>query len=470
MRGRPATTRPSVWRREVFALLRLGAPLALNNVFSLGVQLTNTVLAGRSSADDLAAVALGGNLWLPLYIFGLGVVMSVSPTMAQHWGAADIVSVRRTARHGLWLALAVSVPIVLVLAGAGAMDLFAAVGLPATVTGPACDYLAALAWGAPAMFLFQSMRCASEGLGHTVPVMWVAALGLAVHVVSGTVLVFGIGPVPAFGAAGCGMASALAMWAMALVMAAALRWTMRYRHFGLAAMRVPFEMRALAALARLGLPIGFSMLMESSLFAGAAFMMGYLGATIIAAHQVVMNYSALMFMVPLGLASAVTVRVGQAIGRADPEAATRAAITGAACAALFMGTSALVMVCLGEAILALYTPDAHVLASAALLLPFAAAFQVVDGLQVAAAGALRGARDVRVPMLLTVCAYWGAGLPCSWVVGVALGFGPRGVWLGLCVGLVSAAVLLWLRFRVIAVRGLLRQRDAAPVEPVTATQ
>lgn len=442
-------------RAEARALLALGLPLVLNNLFTFGFLLTNTAMGGRFGAEHLSAVALGSNVWLPLYLFGMGVLMAISPTVAQHWGARRLEALGEVCRQGQWLALGVGAVVVGLLALVRALDALAPLGLPASTSTLAYGYLGALAWGAPGVFLFQALRFSSEGLGVTTPIMRASALGLAVHVAASAVLVFGLLGAPALGAVGSGVASAIAWWSMAGVMLLTLRRARQYRHLALLERFVGPRPRELGALLWLGLPIGFAILMEAGLFASSGFMMARLGAQVIAAHQVVVNYAAMMFMVPLGLAAATTIRVGQAVGRADLAAAGRTARVAAGLVAAFMLCSALVMVTLGEAVTALYTAEAQVLAVAAVLLPVAAAFQLFDGLQVTAAGALRGLKDTRVPMLLTALAYWGVGVPVAFLLGLVAGLGPRGIWLGLCAGLVVSAALMWLRFLRRLARGVL---------------
>lgn len=431
---------------QVAGLLALGLPLVLNNIFGFGFHLTNTLMGGRYGGEHLPAIALGGNLWLPLFIFGMGTLMAVSPTTAQHWGAGRVTAIAATARQGVYLSFGVSAVISTLLLGAGALDVFAPLALPEATRAIAYDYLRAMALAAPGMFLFQSLRFVSEGLGIATPIVRVSALGLSIHAGLSLVLVFGLFGLPALGAVGCGWASVAAMWTMA----GAMWWTVRraaaYRQLALLRGLGRPDPALIGALLKLGLPIGLAVLMESGLFAGTAFMMGRLGADAIAAHQVVINYSALMFMVPLGLAAATTIRVGQAAGRADLAAVDATARAAALVVTAFMLCSAAVMLSVGRQITALYTDEGAVLAIAAGLLPVAAAFQLFDGLQVAAAGALRGLKDTRVPMLLTALAYWGVGVPGAAWLGFVIGLGAQGIWLGLCAGLVCSASLLWLRF------------------------
>jgi MATE family multidrug resistance protein len=196
-----------------------------------------------------------------------------------------------------------------------------------------------------------------------------------------------------------------------------------------------------------GLPIGVTVAMEGSLFIVTALLIGRLGAVPVAAHQIAINVASLCFMVPLGLAEATTVRVGHALGRGDPLGVRRAARAGYALVLATQATSALVLLTGRHAIVALYTGDAAVAALAASLLLYAAAFQFPDGIQVLSAGALRGLRDTRVPMWLAAIAYWGIGMPLGAGLGLYLGWGPRGMWIGLIAGLTVAALLLGRRFQ-----------------------
>jgi MATE family multidrug resistance protein len=251
---------------------------------------------------------------------------------------------------------------------------------------------------------------------------------------------------PTLGAQGSGIATALVLWVQALGFALYIGRRRHYRALAPFAAFDPPHWRTILGLLRLGVPMGISVLMEAGLFVVTALLIGGLGATSVAGHQVAINVASVAFMVPLGVAMATTVRVGNAVGRGDPAAIRAAGYAGIAAAALTQTFSSLAMALFPLAIANIYTDDHAVAAMAAQLLALAAIFQFSDGIQVSANGALRGLKDTTVPMAITILAYWGIGMPVGYWLAFGAGYGARGMWIGLIAGLTAAAALLALRF------------------------
>lgn len=430
--------------REAVALFKLGLPLIIHNLAHMGMQFTDTVMAGRLSALDLAAVALGANLWMVTFLLAMGTLMAVSPTVAQLVGAGRDRAVGNWVRQGLWLAL--------FLAAAGWIalrngeHLLALVRIDADVLPLAGDYLRAISWGLPFLLAYSVLRFTSEGIGHTRPMLFIALMALPLNAFGNWVLMWGNLGAPALGARGCGYASAIVMATMATALLLYIRFHRVYRPAKLFRRLDPPHPARILALFRLGFPIGIAIFMEGGLFAATALLMGRLGAEVVAAHQIAVNFSATLFMVPLGLAMAITARVGRFTGRGDHAAARHAGRVGMATCTGFMGLAAIVLVLARGPIAGLYTDDPAVATLAMSLLIMAAIFQLSDGLQVGAAGALRGIKDTRVPMFYTVFAYWIIGFPTALAFSVWFDLGPRWIWAGLIAGLTIAAVALSLRF------------------------
>jgi MATE family multidrug resistance protein len=301
------------------------------------------------------------------------------------------------------------------------------------------------------MALFFCLRYLAEGLAHTRPGMFAGFGGLLALVPLGYALMFGAGPVPELGAAGLGYATGIVLWLQAIGFLAYLRWSPRFQDLQLFARYDPPDWRVIRGLLALGLPMGVSIFMEGSLFVATALLIGRLGAVDVAAHQIAINIASVCFMLPLGIAMATTVRVGQAAGAQDPAGVRRAAWAGFGLGALTQAATAALLLFGGAWISRLYTDDAGVAALAVLLMRYAAVFQLPDGVQVLSNGVLRGLKDTRVPMLVTVCAYWGVGLPLGAWFGLHLGERAPGLWLGLILGLAVAALGLgwrvWARLR-----------------------
>lgn len=303
-------------RRESASLLRLAAPLIAGQVATLAMNFVDTVMAGRLSAEALAAVALGGAVWSSLFLFVIGTLSALSPWVAQLAGAGAFSEVAPPVRQTGWIACALAGLAILVLWRAeGLLALF---DVQPEVLPLAAGYLDALAWGVPGIFLYMTLRYLSEGLAHTRPVLYIALLGLPFNVAGNWILMYGELGAPALGAIGCGYATAIVFAVQGLAMALYVaRSSVFDRVRPLLRWAAP-DGRAIGELLWVGMPIGVALFLEVSLFATVALLMASFGTAAVAAHQIAFNFCALTFMVPLGISMATTVRVGQAAGRRDP--------------------------------------------------------------------------------------------------------------------------------------------------------
>lgn len=441
---------PARFRREVRTTAVLAAPLVAGH-FSTGlIGFVDAVLAGHHGTATLAAVSVGTALfWLPMMI-PMGTLMALPPSVSQLDGAGRRDEIGPLFRQALWLAVALGLLLFAFLTLA--VHALEPMGIAPEIRPGAAAFLHGIRWGIPALTLYYCMRYLSDGMHWTLPTMVLGFGGLLVLLPLGYALTFGRLGFPERGAGGLGIASAIMMWAQALAFAWYLARARRFAALALFARFDPPHWPAIASLLRTGLPIGVTVAMEGGLFIVTALLIGRLGEVPSAAHQIAINVASLCFMIPFGLAEATTVRVGHAVGQGrGAYGVRRAAFAGGA---LVLGTQLLtgLALLLGHGhIVALYTGDAVVAALASSLLLLAAAFQFPDGIQVLSAGALRGLKDTRVPMLLAACAYWGIGMPLGAALGLGWGgfnapMGPRGMWIGLIAGLACAAVLLATRF------------------------
>ncbi len=449
-------------RAELRALLLLALPIMIGQLAHTAMGFVDTLMAGRVGPADLAAVALGNSLWIPAYLFMTGVILATTPKVAHHFGAGEQPRIGPLVRQALWLGLAAG--LLSALALWNAEPVLHLMGVEPSLIGPTMGYLRAVACGFPAVALYQVLRAYSDGLGHTRPSMVIGLLGLALNVPLNYIFIYGKLGVPAMGGVGCGWATALVMGFM---FAGMLFWVRRAGYYRPCGLFERFERPAAAVIRQLlaiGLPIGVAILAEVSIFSVIALLIAGLGATVVAGHQIALNFTSLIFMIPLSLGMAVTVRVGQALGRQAPRDARFIAGLGVGVALAFACVSASLMWLFSESIARIYTTDAEVIAIASLLLVYAALFQFSDATQVTAAGALRGYQDTRVTMLCTLLAYWGIGLPLGYALGLSdwLGApqGPAGLWQGLIAGLTCAALLLGLRL-VRSARRAIRSRERA---------
>jgi MATE family multidrug resistance protein len=436
--------------REIAATAKLAGPLIGGQLTMVGMNTIDTVMAGRLDAEALGGVALGSSVWASVMLFATGVLMVLAPSIAQVEGAGEGRRVAPLTRQTLWVALGLAVLSVAVAANMRPLLELLRVD-PAIVPG-AVGYLRALCWGVPAWAAYMVLRNMSEGLGATRPTLYFGLLGLAVNVPADWLLMYGKLGLPALGAEGCGYATAAVWWAQVVAMAIYVARHPRYRRLELFARLEAPDREAIGRILRLGLPVGVMWLMEVSMFTMAALLIGSMGTIMVGAHQVTINFAAITFMVPLGLSMATSVRVGHAVGRRDPLAVRLAARAGLSLSLATQTVSASLMLLVPAAIARVYTSDPEIVAVVVQLLFLAAIFQLSDGIQVSCSGILRGLSDTRVPMLITVVAYWLVGLPLGAVLGFRFGLDARGMWMGLIAGLTAAAILLALRYRAMSAR------------------
>lgn len=422
----------------------LALPVVLGQLSAIGMNFVDAVVAGRHGQITLAAVGIGTAVWSVVVLVLIGVMMAVPPFVAQLNGGNRRSEVGPLFRQALWLALALGLGLMLAVRQGGVLlDL---VGVTEAARPDAVAYLKAISWGAPALALLFTFRYLSEGVAWTLPTMVSGVAGLVALVPLNWILCFGAFGIPEMGAVGLGYATVIVLWGMAAGLGL---YVARARRFNDLRLFDRFDWprwRPVRELLRVGLPMGVTVFMEGSLFVAAALVIGRIGALEIAAHQIAINVASLAFMVPLGLAMATTVRVGHAVGAGNLSGVRWAAASGYTIAVLAQGASALLMVLFGAWIAGLYTRDPAVVALAAHLLLFAAAFQLVDGVQALSAGSLRGLKDTRVPMVLAGLSYWAVGMPVGIWLTLGRDWGAQGMWVGLIAGLSLAAVLLGGRF------------------------
>ncbi len=434
-------------REELKSLTAIALPLVLAQLAHVGMGFVDTLMVGRLGPEPLAGIALGALLFFFFQIVALGVLAAVTPLVAQAFGSRDTGGAARAARQGLWLATALGLPGFVLLRSSSAVLL--AMGQEPAVVAQSAAYLEAVAWGFWPALLFGALRSFFEGVGDTRPIMTIMAFGVVLNVVANDALMFGRWGLPALGLAGTGYATTLVFVLMTVAAVGFLRW--RHRRFRvLAGLHRP-DLATLRELLRVGWPLSLSRAFESGLFAVTGLLMGLFGQAQLAGHQIAIQSASMAFMVPLGISIATSVRVGHAVGRSDAAGVRRAGAIGIGLSAVTMAGTALLFWLAPRLVIGLYldpgaAANAEVVRFAASFLAFAAAFQIFDGLQVSAAGALTGLKDTRVPMVLALVAYWLVGVPVAVLFAFVVGLEGRGLWLGLTIGLATAAVLLLLRF------------------------
>jgi len=447
---------------EMRATIAVAGPLAAANLAQMAMGFTNTVIVGSLGSAALAAAGLGASLYFTVAVVCSGILTAVAPLSAHAIGAADNRTAGRIAGAGLVLAALLAAPVIAALLVAN--RLLVILGYEPALAAEIGRFLGAIAWAAPGFLGFAVLRSFLVAASHSRSVMIALILCIPMNAGLNWILVFGHLGAPALGIAGSGCSTAVIQWLMFTglgIYALAERSLAKYR------MR-PFldGWDEIGRILRLGLPIGGILGLEIGVFSTAGILMGLLGADALGAHQLVMNCISVIFMVPLGIAQAATVRVAVALGSGAPAAARRAGFVALALGVAYMAIMAGALVAAPRAIARIYVdidaPANRGLVGIALyLLAIAALFQIFDGVQAIAAGALRGYRDTTVPLLLAVVGYWGIGFAGGWLLAFPAGYGPIGLWSGLAVGLAAVALMLTVRLQFCAGSAALYKRRGA---------
>ena len=437
-------------RRELAATLALGWPIILANVAINAMTATDFMMLGRLSPHALAAGSLGFFVYQPLFLFGLGVVGALSPIAAAKIGAGQGKDALRRSTHQA-LIFAVFFAVVVWIALVGAAPILLAIGEPGDVARDAAVYLKGFQWGLAPSLVFYAARAAFSALERPRPALIAGLLGVVFNAFANYALIFGKLGMPALGIIGSGFATTLSQTLMCAILLATSLIDPRMRSLRLFALPWRLAGTELAALWRLGLPIGAMIVAEVGVFASATLAMGLFSTAAIEAHTIALQIASLAFMVPLGLGQAATVRVGLAYGAGDARAISRSGWSAFGLTALFAVFSAAAMIGAPRLLIAPFIDvdapaNAATVELAVALLRVAAFFQIVDASQVALANMLRGLHDSRAPLIIALLGYWAIGAPVALALGFATPLGPVGVWIGLAAGLAVVAVLLLLRW------------------------
>lgn len=435
---------------EARQLLSLAIPVILAQVAQTAMGFVDTVMAGGYSATDMAAVAIGTSIWLPAILFGHGLLLALTPVIAQLNGSGRRDRIAHQIRQGFWLAGIVSLLIMVVLWNAGYI-IGSMKNIDPALSEKAVGYLRALLWGVPGYLFFQVCRNQCEGLAKTKPGMVMGFIGLLVNIPVNYIFIYGHFGMPELGGVGCGVATAAVYWVMCFSMISYVRRARSMRDIRNTAGSNAPDWNVVKRLIQLGLPIALALFFEVTLFAVVALLVSPLGIVDVAGHQIALNFSSLMFVLPMSLSAAVTIRVGFRLGQGstlDAQTSARTGIAVGMCMAMF---TALFTVTFREDIALLYNDNPAVVALAAHLMLLAAIYQLSDSVQVIGSGVLRGYKDTRSIFYITFIAYWVLGLPSGYVLAltdlVVSRMGPAGFWIGFIIGLTSAAVMMMLRMR-----------------------
>ena len=430
----------AAFRKEIRPMLRLAAPLAMAELGWMSMGFVDTVMAGRLSAVALGAGSLGSTLFFPIVICGTGLLLGLDTLVAQAFGAKDEAACRRAVIQGFCLAAGIAPVAMLLLALM--IPLLRANGVNAEVMASLGPFLRAMLWGVPPLLASTVCRRYLQAMNIVKPITFAVVTANLVNFAGNWLLMFGHWGAPRLGLRGSGLSTAIAFTYVALVLAGAVLREEARSGYTLFRMNWRPDFTLMRRLLRLGFPSAMQILAEGAVFGVVTVMAARLDAVSLAAHSIAVNVVSVTFMVPLGISSAAAVRVGQAVGRKDPRGVSAAGWTALLLGGACMSVAALGLGLAPRWIARLYTPDAVVIAASAALLRIAALFEIFDGFQVVATGALRGIGDTRTPALAHLFGYWLVGMPIAYVLCYASGWGVAGIWTGLTTALILIGVIL----------------------------
>jgi MATE family multidrug resistance protein len=454
---------PSPITLEIKALWHLSWPMLVGQIATVGMGVADVAMTGHVSAEELAAVSLGASIWSIVLVTVIGVMMAINTVVAHEMGAANFHLIPHSVRQALWKGLGVG------LAACAAVNLatllFDHIGLDRVVNDKASMFVHVISIGFPAFACYRALYGYTTSINQTKPVMVIAIGGLLFNVIVNWLLVFGNLGMPKLGGLGCAVATGVGMW----LMLGAMIWWMRAapayeQTFPFTHWEWP-NWSEIGSMLRLGVPIGVTYFAEASAFGAISLLVARFGVVQVSAHQIALNFSSLVFMVPLSFGIALITRVGQSLGEGNPRKARFVAWVGVGMSVAFGMVSAAFIALFRWEIARAYTSDLQVQELCVQLLLFAALFQLSDATQVATSSAIRGYKVMRQPMVIQLVAFWIFSLPLGCVLGLApawFPFAPKapmevfGFWVGLVLGLTVAAVLL-----AVALHKLSKQRVLA---------
>lgn len=423
-------------------LMQLAYPILIGQIAQTGMGTVDTIMAGRYNALDLAAIAIGQSLWLPLIIFFIGIFTASATIIANLSGQENTQQIRHTFQQSCWLAL-IMIPLGILLLQQ-TTSIATLMGLEAVAIPILDQYINMLCYGLPAGILFYACRGFIEGTGYTKPIMVISVLCFLINIPLNYVFIFGKFGFPEMGGAGSGVATSICQWLMLLgalwvcINHKKIRLIQGFKNFSLIQASSQFK------ILRLGIPISFTMVAEVGMFAAIALLIAPLGTITVASHQIALSVSAITFMLPLSMGIALMIRVGHLNGAQQSKAAKQCVYDGITLGVIACLANTLFIYGLRQEIAEFYSKEAEVILIASGILIFTAMYQIVDGIQISATHALRGYHDTRVSLLIALVAYWLISAPIGYAL--CMGYTPlgkigvNGMWIGLVIGLTVAAI------------------------------
>ncbi|MEM1112012.1 MAG: MATE family efflux transporter [Pseudomonadota bacterium] len=429
---------------ETRSLLFIAWPMFIAQLAQMGTGVVDTLMAGNYGVRDLAAIAVGYNIWLPIWVFILGMMLAVTAIVAQDFGAGRVEKIRDALPQSLWLALLLG--IIAAPLCYSADPLLGLLNLDPATREKSLDYLQACAFGLPAAAIFQALRCHTQGIGVLKPFAYASVIGFLANIPLNYAFIYGKWGAPELGAAGCGWATAISMWLGPILIAFYIGRSRALRDYLPPFQWVPPKARELLAIWRLGLPIGLTLFLEIAVFSVLGLMIATLGDSAMGAHQIAFNVWDVVYIPLISLGAAIATRVGHAIGAENRDGVVASIATGSLMMALIALMATAMLLAYPELIVRAYTDDQAILALALALIRLAALFIIFDAVQVVTSFSLRAFKDTRYPFAIMCFAYWGVSVPLGYWWGLEIAANPaaatQAFWIAMIIGIAIASALI----------------------------
>lgn len=439
------------FKREFSELTKIAWPLLIAQLMQTMMGVSDTIMAGRYDSLDMASVAIGHSVTMPILIFMQGVCLALSPIVARFNGAKDPMQVAKPVWQTFYLSMFIAA--IVMLSALWMPNLLNLLEMDARMRSETLQYVIFVLMSAPAFAIYQSLRNYCEGLSKTRPTMVIMFAGLLVNIPANYILINGLFGLPEMGGAGCGLATMIVFYVMAFATYLYTLFAKKLKQYQLYQSICKPDLAVIFAVAKQGIPIALTFLAEVSLFAAVAILLAPLGHMTVASHQVALNFSSLIFMIPLSIGLSVAIRIGHLIGEQRTPVAKTAYFAALVLATFTVLITASATILGRDYIASLYSNEREVIEYASALLLFAAVYQFSDAVQVVSANALRGYKDTRAMLMISIFCYWVIGFPTGIILGLTDYVGPamsaKGFWIGFIVGLSSAAVLMTWRVRIV---------------------
>ncbi|MGE7919842.1 MATE family efflux transporter [Viridibacillus sp. NPDC093762] len=430
-------------------MLKIVFPILITQIALYLMSFFDVLMSSKYSTADLAGVSIGSSIWLPVYTGLSGILLSITPIVAQFVGAKRQKEATFSVQQGFYVAIVLAI-IIFGLLMACINPLLNAMTLEPEVQRVAHDYLIAMSFGLIPLFVYSVLRCFIDALGKTRISMFITLLATPVNIFFNYLLIFGKFGFPELGGVGSGVASAVTYWIICVVAIVITMKGQPFKNFKLYVSWPKIHFTKWLEICKIGVPIGLSIFAETSIFSVVAIMMSNYSTAVIGAHQIAMNFASLTYMMPLSIAMGATILVGFEVGAKRFKDARIYSYISVVTAVIFSFISATILIIFREQIAGVYSTDPQVLALATQFLIYAAFFQLSDAIQAPVQGALRGYKDVTITFIMAMISYWVIGLPLGYVIANYTDLGPFGYWIGLISGLTAGAITL--SFRLIIVQ------------------